>query len=180
MSLVMIWQGAFIDAAKHWVDRGLGYQPPLGENVLKLPAEVPFAFLDKDGDPWPAQPAKQLGYKFHGYKLTPDERPTFLYAFHDIDVEDFPNAVDAKPNPTIKRTLTLTASQPMMKKLWYRAAVGAKIEKVEKDLYSIEGKYKLQLDAPAAVIRQVGGHQELLVPVEFKNNKATIVQQYIW
>lgn len=28
LRVAMIWQGAFIDAARHWRDRGVGYQPP--------------------------------------------------------------------------------------------------------------------------------------------------------
>ncbi|HEY1784378.1 MAG TPA: PA14 domain-containing protein, partial [Pirellulales bacterium] len=36
LRLALLWQGAFIDASRHWVDRGAGYQPPLGDNILAL------------------------------------------------------------------------------------------------------------------------------------------------
>src|SRR5262249_52552398 len=39
--------GASTAAARHWTDRGEGYQPPLGDNVLKLHAGAPFAVLAK-------------------------------------------------------------------------------------------------------------------------------------
>lgn len=179
MSLALLWQGPFIDAAKHWTDRGVGYQVPLGDNVLSLPTEAPFAALVKETDPWPKEPAKQLGYKFLGYKVTPDERPTFLYAYSGVKIEDFPNAIEGKPNPSLKRTLTLTAEQGM-KPLWFRAAVG-KIAQIEKGLYAIDGKWKMHIEAAAEpVIRQVGANQELLVPVQFKDKKAVIVQQFVW
>ena len=38
LRLAMIWQGGFIDAARHWTDRGAGFEGPLGDNVLQLPA----------------------------------------------------------------------------------------------------------------------------------------------
>src|SRR5262245_5255212 len=38
LRLAMLWQGAFIDAAKHWTDRGAGFEGPLGDNILRLPA----------------------------------------------------------------------------------------------------------------------------------------------
>ncbi len=92
--------------------------------------------------------------------------------------------MDGKPNPIIKRTLTLSADEAPGKKLWYRAAVDSKIEKLEKaGYYSVEGKhkYKLQIESTTTpVIRQIGGKQELLVPVEFKDKKAKIVQEYVW
>ena len=81
LRLALIWQGAFIDAARHWTDRGDGFQPPLGDNVLHLPAGVAFAVLAKaDAAVADAIGRRSSGYKFRGYRLTPDERPTFLYA----------------------------------------------------------------------------------------------------
>ena len=181
LALAMIWQGAFMDASKHWTDRGVGYQPPLGENVMNLPTEVPFAALDKDSSPWPKESAKQLGYKFHGYQVGTDDRPTFHYTYKTLQIEDFPNATDGKLNPVITRKLTLTATQPTMGKLWYRAAAGGKIEKLEKDVYVIDGKLKVRIEAATApIIRQASVGFELVVPVEFKNKQAEIVQQYMW
>ena len=97
--LAMIWQGAFIDARRHWTDRGVGFEPPLGDNILHLPAGVSFFVLAKPEEPWPTKSAKELGYKFKGYRLTDDQRPTFLYSFNDIKIEDTPNAVETKANP---------------------------------------------------------------------------------
>src|SRR5262249_3356818 len=80
LRLAMIWQGAFLDAARHWTDRGSGFEPPLGDNIVHLPAGVAFAVLGKEGEAWPNKSARDLGYKFLGYRLTPDQRPTFLYS----------------------------------------------------------------------------------------------------
>ena len=37
MRLALIWHGAFIDAARHWTGRGVGFETPLGDDVLPLP-----------------------------------------------------------------------------------------------------------------------------------------------
>src|SRR5262249_14979482 len=34
LRLALVWQGAFMDASRHWTDRGAGFEPPLGDNVL--------------------------------------------------------------------------------------------------------------------------------------------------
>src|SRR5213078_3627450 len=113
LRLALLWQGAFIDAAKHWTDRGVGFEGPLGDNILKLPSGAPFAVLPTAEAPWPTTPVKEQGYVFRGYRLTPDDRPTFLYTFGQLKVEDFPNAAGGKEQ-ALKRTLTLTQGQVPM------------------------------------------------------------------
>jgi mono/diheme cytochrome c family protein len=180
MRLAMIWQGAFIDASRHWTNRGEGFQAPLGDNVLKLPPGPTFAVLEKDNDPWPTKPAKELGYRFHGYRLTPDQRPTFQYSFGDIRIEDFPNAAEGKPNPMIRRKLTLTVKQAPTN-LWFRAAVGSKIAADKDGWYVINNERRMHIEAAGQpVIRSSAGQQELLVPVRFDNNRAVIVQEFVW
>jgi cytochrome c553 len=180
MRLAMIWQGAFIDASRHWTDRGDGFQAPLGDNVLNLPPGPTFALLAKETDPWPSGNAKELGYQFHGYRLTPDQRPTFLYSYNGIRVEDFPNAVPGK-SPSIRRQLELTATQPIAN-LWFRAAAGARIEPAEKGWYVINSEWRVRIESSVEPrIRTSGGQKELLVPVHFgKDQRATIVQEYVW
>jgi mono/diheme cytochrome c family protein len=179
LRLAMIWQGAFLDASRHWTDRGAGFEGPLGDNIVHLPAGVAFAVLDKEGAAWPKASARDLGYRFRGYRLTPDQRPTFLYSVGGVRVEDFPNAVAGKP-ASLQRTLTLSADQPV-KGLWFRAAAGDKVEALGKGWYRINGEYRMRIDSTAApVIRSSGGKQELLVPVRFENNRARIVQEIVW
>jgi len=82
----MIWQGLFIDARRHWTDRGVGFEPPMGDNIMHLPTGVSFYVLSQPEEPWPTKSAKDLSYKFLGYSLTDDQRPTFRYKFHDITI----------------------------------------------------------------------------------------------
>jgi hypothetical protein len=179
LRLALLWQGAFLDAARHWTDRGAGYEPPLGDNVLHLPAGVAFAVLSKDDEAWPTKSARDLGFKFRGYRTTADERPTFLYSCHGVNIEDFPNAVASEPSPSMRRTLTLTAEKPV-DGLWFRATFADKIEPADKKgTYRINGEWTLKLDTEAKV-RKSGGKMELLVPVRFQDGKARIVEEFAW
>jgi mono/diheme cytochrome c family protein len=178
--LAMIWQGAFIDARRHWTDRGAGFEPPMGDNIMHLPAGVSFFVLGKHDEAWPTKPAKELGYRFGGYHLSDDQRPTFLYTFNEIKIEDFPNAVETKANPGIRRSFTLTTNNPI-DNLYYRAAVADKIEAEPSGGWYRVNEWRMRIEsAGSPVIRRSGKRMELLVPIRFKGNSAKIVQEYVW
>jgi mono/diheme cytochrome c family protein len=177
LRLALIWQGDFLDAGRHWNDRSSGFEPPLGDNVVRLPTGVAFAVLARDDDAWPNRSAKELGYRFRGYRTTADGRPTFLYTCCGVRIEDFPNAVASASSPSIRRVLALTADKPVAN-LLFRAAVADKIEAVAKGTYRINGEWTMKLDA--AKIRKSGGKMELLAPVRFRDGKARLVQEFVW
>lgn len=179
MRIALLWQGDFIDASRHWVGRGSGFQPPAGDKLLKLHAGPPFAVLKELAAAWPAETGRKAGYDFGGYHLDAKRRPTFFYSFPGVGVKDFPEAVAEKPHPSIKRTLTLEADGPPAG-LWYRAAAGKSIESRDAG-YVVDGLLTVRLKTSAApVIRKTGGGFELLVPVKFAGGKATIIQHYRW
>jgi hypothetical protein len=177
--LAMIWQGAFMDAARHWNGRGVGFEPPLGDNVLKFAEGASFAQLESNVAEWPKTPPKEMGYQFGGYHLGEARKPTFLYRFGDVSVQDYPTPTGEIDAYTFRRTLTLSAAKPT-DRLYYRAAVGDKIEKTG-ERYVVDGKLSLKLtSAGQPIIRQSGGKTELLVPIVFDGNKAVVVQDYEW
>jgi mono/diheme cytochrome c family protein len=177
LRLALVWQGAFIDAARHWTGRGEGFEPPLGDNIIHLPAGVSFATLGSLQEPWPSKSAKALDYRFAGYTLTKDQRPTFKYTLPGISVEDRPEAVAGS---TVRRELKLTAAAAP-ENLYFRAAVGAKIEAQGDGWYRIDGEWRLKLDAAAEPqLRHVGGKTELLVPIRFKDGRARLVEEFGW
>ena len=138
-----------------------------------------FAVLAKNDDPWPAKSSKDLGAKFLGYQLTTDQRPTFLYSYYGVKIDDTPNAVTTKASPAIKRTFTLTADQAV-DGLTYRAAVADKIEALGDGWFRVND-YRVRIEASALPrIRSAGGKMELLVPVRFEGKSAKIVQEYVW
>jgi mono/diheme cytochrome c family protein len=180
LRLALLWQGDFMDAGRHWTERGEGYQPPLGDNILHLPEGVSFARLASLDTPWPTTPAREQGYRFKGYRLAADERPTFLYQTGDVAVEDFPTPVVVDKDTVMKRTLTLASEKPPTD-LYFRAAVGNQIVKDAFGWYKIDDGLKVKIEGGGEpTVRTLGGKKELLVPVTFAEGKARLVQQFNW
>jgi hypothetical protein len=171
----LIWQGAFIDAARHWTDRGSGFEGPLGDNILKMPGGPDFAVLEKPDATWPAVASREWGYRFLGYKLTPDDRPTFRYSIGDVTIEDFPNPTSSTETG-LRRTLTISGTA---NNLFFRAAAGSKIESAGDGWYRIDG-WKIRISGGVPEIRKTGGKAELLVPVRLVDGKAKIELEYVW
>jgi mono/diheme cytochrome c family protein len=185
LRIALIWQGAFIDAARHWSGRGNGFQAPLGDNVLELPEGPSFAMLSNSDELWPQGPAKERGDAFRGYRLTKDGRPTFLYDVGPVHVTDFPEAVTG-PNPnaaSFRRTLTLDGPSPP-RSLWFRAIAADKVEPIGDGWYRIDDEWKMRIDADAdaePLLRKSAGKTELLVPLKRAGDRESrIVQEFVW
>lgn len=161
LRLALLWHGDFIDASKHWVDRGAGFQSPSGEDVLQLADGPAFAVLADPQSAWPKQTAREAGGRFGGYELDAKQRPTFTYAFGRVEIRDFFEAVDAKPHPTFKRTLTLESKEAPAN-LWFRVPTPKGLS------VGVEGGAPVKRDA------------EMLVPVTFRDGKAVLVLTYTW
>ncbi len=114
MSVSMLWRGAFIDAKRHWTDRGGGNQPPLGYAVLK-PAgqEQGLAVLaDPNTTPWPKHEQRAAGLQFKGYHLDAKGFPTFAYTMGGLTVQESyeTTGTDADLNAKIVRIIRLSGS----------------------------------------------------------------------
>lgn len=182
MRLATIWQGGFIDASKHWVDRGSGFQGPLGENIVQLVDGAPFAILEQADATWPTEKGKAAGYKFRGYQLDKKRRPAFFYNFKTVEIEDYPVAVEGKDTTYFTRAFNFKSSAPVAN-LWFRSARGGKIDVQPDGTFVVDGALKLRFklagtDKP--VVRQSGDKSELLVPVKFTGGKSKIVEEIVW
>lgn len=180
LCLSLIWHGRFIDASMHWTGRGNGFQTPLGDHVMRLEQTVAVAPLESLDAPWPNQPPKERGYRFQGYRVDKQGRPTFEYSGPAFTVHDFPAPVGGK-EPSFERHITVAASQPMGQ-LYFRAGVGAEIKALDKDRYLIDGTIKIRIRTagPSPLVRSNSGRQELLVPVSLNGGKAEIVAEVAW
>lgn len=179
LRLALIWQGPFIDAARHRTGRGVGYEPPLGYSVVKWTPGPQFALLDSPGASWPVESGRTTSGQFRGYSLDALQRPAFRYTFGDVAVEDFTTALPGEADAGLRRTLTLSASKPVSG-LQFRAAVGAKIEEKGNGIFLVDGKVRVKLTGGQAHVRESGGKRELLVAVEFKNGTAKLVEELSW
>ncbi|MST94927.1 MAG: c-type cytochrome, partial [Pedosphaera sp.] len=126
MALRQLWKGEFAS-----VDSG--HFRPRGTDSISFPPGIPFHRLKSLDDNWPYKgktnhPFPQdHGYQFRGYHLDAARRPTLLYHYGDIAVEDFFEDVrDQDGKAYFKRTLrfdTPAAQTPF----YFRAAAGKKI-----------------------------------------------------
>ncbi len=116
MNLAIAWRGAFIDAARHWRNRGGGHQPPAGFDVVR-PTDLvpPLAVVEDATAAWPSftpdQPLKD--YTWKGYTLDELGVPTFRYLWMGVEVEDtFTAHGDFKSGGKLVRTLKLKGNIP--------------------------------------------------------------------
>ena len=179
LRLALIWQGPFIDAARHRTGRGVGYEPPLGYGVVKQPPGPELAPLDSPGASWPASSGRSSTGQFQGYTLDGLQRPTFRYTQHGVAVEDAIVAVNSPAESGLQRTLTLRAAQPIAG-LHFRAAVGTKIEVKGGNTFLVDGKVRVRLTGSEGQVRESGGRQELLAPLVFQNGTAKLVEELVW
>lgn len=181
MRLVTIWQGAFIDAAKHRTGRGEGFVDPLGYNVVQFPQGAPLAILQSPDQKWPTASGKAAGYQMKGYVLDDIRRPTFHYNFAGIQVEDFFQANGTDTDAYLVRTLSFKGSKPAGN-LWLRAWAGTSVEPMPDNCYLLDGKVKVKFSSAsgAPLVRQSEGNIELLVPVNLDAGQAKIEEQIIW
>jgi mono/diheme cytochrome c family protein len=168
MSLSLLWHGAFIDASRHWKGRGQGYQGPLGDNVLRLESRPALAVLENAEVSWPTDPARQLGYRFRGYRLVEGQKPVFRYDYRQVQVEDFFDPTSDKDFTPLNRTLRLTSKEPL-ENLWIRAIVAETVEQKDGELL-IDGDWLLKVSGHVgqAVLRKQGNRTEVLLPVEWQ------------
>ena len=191
MRIAMVWLEDFIDAKRHWNGRGQGYQPPAGQSLVNNAPGVPFAVLETADAAWPQTflrkdneqlPLLEGGYFFKGYSLSGAARiPTFRYTFGGLTIEDFPlpRGSSESADASFVRTLKITGKP--VNNLYFRAAVANSIDPGANGTFAIGDSLLLSFKSSGKpIIREVGGSKELLVPVEFSNNAASIEQVISW
>jgi mono/diheme cytochrome c family protein len=182
--LALIWQGKFIDGAKHWEGRGQGYQDPLGDHLVKLPPGPELAALASPDEAWPKSTeanSKDPNFRFHGYELDDVRRPAFLYEMlgqQPVMIRDYPVGAGTFEDRRIVRTLTFT-SPAATDKLFFRIAAG-KLEP-EANGYRVNGEITCTVKGAKPITRGVDKAGELLLPLKLEANKPHEVQiEYRW
>ncbi len=104
----LFWKGDFIDAGHHWTDRGVGYEPPAGSDLLATTKQMVYAAQSEASNQWPEKTA--VAVRFRGYRLDAKGNPTFAVDLDQASLTDAYVAL-AGDQPTVVRTLNLkTAS----------------------------------------------------------------------
>jgi hypothetical protein len=141
MNLALAWRGAFVDAARHWKNRGGGHQPPAGFDVLR-PTDLvpPFAVLDTPETAWPVFTPDNTpeGYAWKGYSLDGKGVPTFRYTWHGVEVEERIEAVGSFKEASAKLVRTLKLNGPIPPKAFMVLARDA-TSKPATDGFAVKG-----------------------------------------
>jgi mono/diheme cytochrome c family protein len=178
MALRQLWKGEFAS-----VDSG-SFRPRGTDSIL-FPPGIPFHRLKSLDDHWPYKgkanhPFPQdHGYQFRGYHLDAARRPTLLYHYGDIAVEDFFEDVRDKDGEAyFKRTLrfeTATAQSPF----YFRAAAGKKISTQSERHFAID-KLQLRITSDHKGIVREGDNGEVLIPLTVPKGRSTLTLEYQW
>ena len=164
----LIWQGDFMDGARHWQGRGQGYQPPAGDDVVKFPAGVAFAELESSEADWPKAEYRTPEFKFKGYKLNKKQHPTFFYQRGSLQFEDTAQPSEGK----LVRTIRIKSNGSTPDKLFFRAA-GSGTQEGNK--YTVDELLVIEISGAKAA-----GGKDLRFPVQFDNGAATLRITYTW
>ncbi|WP_244228709.1 family 16 glycoside hydrolase [Mucilaginibacter endophyticus] len=163
--IVEIWRGGFLDATPMWHDRGDGSSRPAG-SVQYLGKPVPAIEKLSDANAAWALDTVGTGYRPKGYVLNADDVPAFKYNIYGTSVTDASSVMDKGQG--IHREVTLANA---VDGLFYHLASG-NIEALGNGLYAIDDKsYYIRIDDAAgvkAVVRDAGGKQELIIPIQKK------------
>ena len=167
MSVSMLWRGAFIDAKRHWTDRGGGNQPPLGYAVVK-PAgnEQGLAVLaDPNTTPWPKHQQRAEGAQFKGYHLDAKGFPTFAYTMGGLTVQETyeTQGTDADLNAKLVRIIRISGSASP--NTYLRAAAGE--VKAEGNQFVIGKQFSISVQGATPQARQ----NELILPLDPATSK---------
>ncbi len=181
LCLALVWHGRFIDASRHWTGRGDGFQRPLGDHVVRIEQTVPLSVLNSPDAAWPSQPPKERGYRFGGYRLDAEGRPTFSYQGPEFTVDDQPMPVATGGEPHFERRLTVHCQQPVTG-LCLLLGAASEIKPLADGWHQVGDSYRVRSrgDLGPPILRSSGGRQELLAPVLPREGKADLIEEIVW
>lgn len=142
MRLGLLWKGKFADPAGVWLGQGSGNVRPMGRPVT-LPTGPE---LDDADQPWVVDDGRPPRHQFKGYRLDADRRPTLLYRFDNVDVNDFffPVVQGEDGEVLLRRELTFRAAEDR-DRLLFRIGQAEKIDDAKEGWYSLGPDLKVRL-----------------------------------
>ncbi len=178
MALRQLWKGEFTNVE-------IGSFRPRGTDSITFPPGVPFHRLESLEDNWPYKGKTNYtfpqdhGYQFRGYHLNALRRPTFLYHYGEIVVEDFFEDLHDKDGKAFfKRTLRFDTPTPQ-KPFYFRAATGNKpLKKSDRD-FSLDS-LQLRITSDHLAIVRDGNLGEVLIPLTLPKGHSTLTLEYQW
>jgi mono/diheme cytochrome c family protein len=177
MALRQLWKGEFAN-----VD--IGNFNPRGTDLISFPKGIPFHRLKSLDDVWPAKGKTTFGfpqdhgYQFRGYHLDAGRKPTMLYRYGDIAVEDFfEDLHDKEGKAYFKRTITFDAPDAQLP-FYFRVGVGKKITGQSDRTFVIDQLTLRIRSNHKGMIRE--GPGEVLIPLTLPKGRSTLTLEYQW
>ncbi len=178
MALRQLWKGEFAS-----VD--LGHFRPRGTDLITFPPGIPFHRLPSLDDTWPYKGKanhafpQDHGYQFRGYHLDAARRPTLLYRYGDIAVEDyFEDARSPQGKAYFKRTLRFEAPAGQAP-FYFRAAAGKMMVAHSDREFAVE-KLRLRITSEHKGIARDGENGDVLIPLTLRPGRSTLTLEYEW
>ena len=178
MALRQLWKGEFASVE-------LGRFRPRGTDTISFPPGIPFHRLTSLEDNWPYKGKtnhafpQDHGYQFRGYTLDAARRPTLLYHYGDIAVEDFFEDVHDKDGVAyFKRTLrfdTPVEQSPF----YFRAAAGKKITASEGRTFTAD-KLQVRITSDHKGVVREGENGDVLIPLSLPKGRSALTLEYRW
>jgi len=178
MNLRLLWKGDFASVNN-------GSFSARGRDRIEFPPGIPFHRLKSMDDNWPYKRKTDYlfpqdhGYQFRGYFLDKAKRPTFMYRYGEIRVEEFfEDALDKEKVAYFRRTFTFD-SPTVQEKFYFRAASGKTIGNQSATSFVVDRLTVTVKTDHQGIVRE-GEPNELLIPVKLPKGKSKLILEYRW
>lgn len=179
MRIASIWKGKFAEASGVWRGQGSGQIRPLGTDLISF---APGPEIDHRSEPWQVDESRPPQHQFRGYYLDDQQRPTFMYRFDDVEIEDY--AIDAPDSEEGKRVIRRTiklSSDAKRDDIVFRIATAEPVELVGDQEVKIGNQLRVYVKTSQVVeILEVENGNQVRVPLEVANGQSELVLEYEW
>jgi len=179
MALRLLWKGDFVN-----IDNG-SFRAR-GSDRIEFPPGIPFHRLESMDADWPYKQKSDYtfpqdhGYQFRGYMLDEIRRPTFLYEYGGIQIEDrFEDVAGPDGNAFFVRTLRFQteASPPPFH---FRAAAGKSIKAISPREFQLDRlRLRITSEGHEATVRD-GDPAEALILLNLPKGQSVLTLEYQW
>lgn len=178
----LVWQGDFIDAGRHWTNRGQGFEAPAGDDVVQLLNAPAYALIATDDAAWPQRGKNPLETHYLGYEFADaTEHPTFLYELGNVGVADLSRASVSGEKRSLVRTITFTVpAGGTPEGLQLCLAKGPQITANAESSQTFRIDDKVSISASGSLQLRTIDEPHLVMPLDFDEGTHSVEITYTW